>query len=52
MLSSTMYALAKMEVTLSGLRMARDTQRHSGVTASNEFIDLWTEVREWSVRPV
>ncbi len=25
---------------------------HNGVTVSYEFIDLWTEVREWSVRPV
>ncbi len=28
------------------------TQGHNGVTVSYEFIDLWTEVREWSVRPV
>ncbi len=29
-----------------------DHEGHNGVTVSYEFIDLWTEVREWSVRPI
>ncbi len=31
---------------------AGDTQGRNGVTVSYEFTDLWTDVREWSVRPV
>ncbi len=31
---------------------AGDTEERNGVTVSYEFTDLWTDVREWSVRPV
>ncbi len=34
------------------IESAWDTQGHNRVTVSYDFFDLWTEVREWSVRPV
>ncbi len=29
-----------------------DTQEHSRVTVSIDTIDVWTDAREWSLRPV